>query len=126
MSTWTATALALLAIDGAAGLQAVCRGSAVRRLVGASLLSAAAGALLLLLPQVHDRPFYQDLALALAVLAPAGALVLACLAGRRRDENADRHGNRPENGPTAGTSGVGRLPASRVTGHRRTRPGEDR
>ncbi|MFB9579153.1 monovalent cation/H+ antiporter complex subunit F [Streptomyces yanii] len=62
----------------------------MRRLAGASLLSTVVGAVFLLLPQAYDRSSYQDLALMLAVLAPAGTLVFT------RFVAGQRHGTRPD------------------------------
>ncbi|MFH8839003.1 monovalent cation/H+ antiporter complex subunit F [Streptomyces sp. NPDC017868] len=75
MNAWAAAALVLLAVPAPACLWVAARGSAVRRLVGASLFSGVAGAVFLVLPQAYDRSSYQDLALMLGVLAPAGTLV---------------------------------------------------
>ncbi|MFJ7280182.1 monovalent cation/H+ antiporter complex subunit F [Kitasatospora sp. NPDC098663] len=75
MNAWAVAALVLLAAPVPSCLWVVARASAVRRLAGASLLSTVVGALFLLLPQAYDRSSYQDLALMLAVLAPAGTLV---------------------------------------------------
>ncbi|MFD4656852.1 monovalent cation/H+ antiporter complex subunit F [Kitasatospora sp. NPDC058444] len=96
MNAWTAAALVLLAIPAPTCLWVAARGSAVRRLIGASMLSTVAGAVFLLLPMAYDRSSYQDLALMLAVLAPAGTLVFArFVAGRPHD--ARPHGSTPEN-----------------------------
>lgn len=68
-------ALVLLAIATPACLWAArpaaarCAGCSVRR------CSSVAGTVFLVLPQAHDRSSYQDLALVLGVLAPAGTLV---------------------------------------------------
>ncbi|MFC0602474.1 monovalent cation/H+ antiporter complex subunit F [Streptomyces palmae] len=92
MNAWAAAALALLAVPVPACLWVVGHGTAVRRLAGASLLSTVVGAVFLLLPQAYGRPSYQDLALILAVLAPAGTLVFTrFLAGGHR-------GRRPTGG----------------------------
>ncbi|MFB7129347.1 MULTISPECIES: monovalent cation/H+ antiporter complex subunit F [Streptomycetaceae] len=96
MNAWTAAALVLLAIPAPTCLWVAARGTAVRRLLGASMLSTVAGAVFLLLPMAYDRSSYQDLALMLAVLAPAGTLVFArFVAGRRHD--AHPYGSTPEN-----------------------------
>ncbi|MFE7597828.1 monovalent cation/H+ antiporter complex subunit F [Streptomyces sp. NPDC057494] len=75
MNAWAAAALVLLAVPAPACLWVAARGSAVHRLVGASLLSSVAGAVFLLLPPAYERSSYQDLALVLGVLSPAGTLV---------------------------------------------------
>jgi multisubunit Na+/H+ antiporter MnhF subunit len=86
VNAWTAAALILLAAPAPACLWVAARGTAVRRLIGASLFSTVVGAVFLLLPQAYDRSSYQDLALMLAVLAPAGALVFTrFVAGHQRD-----------------------------------------
>ncbi|MFD0526717.1 monovalent cation/H(+) antiporter subunit G [Kitasatospora arboriphila] len=72
MSAWTAAALVLLAVDVPACVWALSRGGTVGRLIGFCLLSSVVGAVFLLLPPAYDRPSYQDLALVLSVLAPAG------------------------------------------------------
>lgn len=77
MNAWTAAALVLLAGAGPACLWVAASGSPVRRLVALSSLSTVVGAVFLVLPQGYDRSSYQDLALVLAVLAPAGTLVFA-------------------------------------------------
>lgn len=87
MNVWAGTTSVLLAGPVTACLWTVSRGSTVNRLAGASLLSTVVGAVLLLLPQVYDRSSYQDLALMLAVLAPAGTLVFTRFtAGRQHDD----------------------------------------
>ncbi|MFE2583138.1 monovalent cation/H+ antiporter complex subunit F [Streptomyces sp. NPDC059378] len=86
MNAWTAAALVLLAVAAPVCLWVAACGTAMRRLVGASLLSTVVGAVFLLLPQAYDRSSYQDLALTLAVLAPAGTLVFTrFVAGRQHD-----------------------------------------
>lgn len=85
MNAWAAAALVLLVGVVPACLWVVARGTAVR-LAGASLLSTVVGAVFLLLPEAYDRSSYQDLALMLAVLAPAGTLVFTrFVAGRQHD-----------------------------------------
>ncbi|BBA95548.1 hypothetical protein RVR_448 [Actinacidiphila reveromycinica] len=75
MNAWTLAALVLLAGAGPACLWGAAAGSAVRRLLALSLLSTVVGAVFLVLPQGYGRSSYQDLALVLAVLSPAGTLV---------------------------------------------------
>ncbi|WP_052498932.1 MrpF/PhaF family protein [Streptomyces vietnamensis] len=86
MNAWAVAALVLLAVPAPACLWVAARGSAVHRLVGASLLSSVTGAVFLLLPQAYDRSSYQDLALVLGVLAPAGALVFTRFVSGRHHE----------------------------------------
>ncbi|GAB7184388.1 hypothetical protein ATKI12_4219 [Kitasatospora sp. Ki12] len=95
MNAWAAASLVLLAGAAPACLWVVARGLTIRRLVGASLLSTVVGAVFLLLPMAYERSSYQDLALVLAVLAPAGTLVFTrFVAGQRHD--AHPHGSTPE------------------------------
>lgn len=90
MNAWTAAALVLLAGAGPLCLWGAARGSEVRRLASVSLLSTVVGAVFLALPQGYGRSSYQDLALVLAVLAPAGTLVFTrFVAGRPHDLAAD-------------------------------------
>ncbi|MEE6270361.1 monovalent cation/H+ antiporter complex subunit F [Streptomyces diastatochromogenes] len=89
MNAWTAAALILLTVPTPGCLWVAARGSAVRRLIGASLLSGVVGAVFLLLPQVYGRSSYQDLALMLAVLAPAGTLVFTRFVSGQRHEMRD-------------------------------------
>ncbi|MCU7826733.1 MrpF/PhaF family protein [Kitasatospora sp. DSM 101779] len=102
MSAWTAAAVVLLAADVPACLWAVSRGSAVARLIGLSLLSSVLGAVFLLLPQAYDRSSYQDLALVLGVLAPAGALVFTRFVVGRGDEPEHDPEHDPETTTTDG------------------------
>ncbi|MFF9125371.1 monovalent cation/H+ antiporter complex subunit F [Streptomyces sp. NPDC014889] len=94
MNAWTAAALVLLAVPVPAYLWVVSRGTAIRRLAGAALLPTTVGAVFLLLPQAYDRPAYQDLALMLAVLAPAGTLVFTRFVAGRRHETRPAHDSR--------------------------------
>ncbi|WP_431683176.1 monovalent cation/H+ antiporter complex subunit F [Kitasatospora sp. KL5] len=90
MNAWTAAALVLLVAAVPACGWVVSRGTTVRRLAGACLLSTVTGAVFLLLPQAYSRSSYQDLALVLAVLAPAGSLVFTrFVAGRSEDRDRD-------------------------------------
>lgn len=85
MNAWGAAALVLLAAAAPVCLWVVARGSAVRRLTGVCLLSSVAGGVFLLLPQAYQRSSYEDLALMLAVLSPAGTLVFTrFVAGQSR------------------------------------------
>ncbi len=86
MNAWTSAALVLLAVAAPLCLLGAVRGSEMRRLTAVSLLSPVVGAVFLLLPQGYQRSAYQDLALVLAVLAPAGTLVFTrFLAGQPRE-----------------------------------------
>ncbi|MFF4759356.1 monovalent cation/H+ antiporter complex subunit F [Streptomyces sp. NPDC001292] len=96
MNAWTAAALILLAATVPPYLWMVARGTAVRRLAGAALLSTTVGAVFLLLPQGYGRPAYQDLALMLAVLAPAGTLVFTRFVAGRRHETHPTHDSSTE------------------------------
>ncbi|MFD4610398.1 MrpF/PhaF family protein [Streptomyces sp. NPDC058451] len=96
MNAWTAAALVLLAAPVPAYLWVVAHGTAVRRLAGASLLSTVVGAVFLLLPQGYGRSAYQDLALVLAVLAPAGTLVFTRFVAGRRHEARPPHDSTTE------------------------------
>ncbi|MEU9044268.1 MULTISPECIES: MrpF/PhaF family protein [unclassified Kitasatospora] len=75
MNAWAAAALVLLVAAVPVCLWVAARGSAVHRLAGMCLLSTVVGGVFLLLPQAYRRSSYQDLALVLAVLSPAGTLV---------------------------------------------------
>ncbi|MEU7384571.1 MULTISPECIES: MrpF/PhaF family protein [unclassified Streptomyces] len=94
MNAWTAAALVLLAATVPPYLWVVARGTAVRRLAGVSLLSTTVGAVFLVLPQAYHRPAYQDLALVLAVLAPAGTLVFTRFVAGSRHETRPTHDSR--------------------------------
>ncbi|PBC70457.1 multisubunit Na+/H+ antiporter MnhF subunit [Streptomyces sp. TLI_235] len=87
MNAWTAAALVLLAADVPACVWALSRGGTVGRLIGLCLLSSVVGAVFLLLREAYDRPSCQDLALVLAVLAPAGTLVFTRFVTGRGDEH---------------------------------------
>ncbi|MER6301704.1 monovalent cation/H+ antiporter complex subunit F [Kitasatospora sp. NPDC001539] len=85
MNAWLLTA-ALLAV-GAIGpcLLLGLRGAAEQRLAALNLAATVTAVVLLLLAQGFSRSSYTDLALDLAVLAPAGTLVFTrFLAGRER------------------------------------------
>ncbi|MEE4546899.1 MrpF/PhaF family protein [Streptomyces sp. V4-01] len=92
MNAWTAAALVLLAGAAPLCLWGAAHGREVRRLAAVSLLSTVVGAVFLVLPQGYGRSSYQDLALVLAVLAPAGTLVFTrFVAGRPHDAGTDAH-----------------------------------
>lgn len=97
MNAWTAAALVLLAGAVPPCLWGAARGSPVRRLAAVSLLSTVMGGVFLVLPQGYGRSSYQDLALMLAVLAPAGTLVFTrFVAGREHGgpSGGEEHDNR--------------------------------
>ncbi|MEU9303566.1 MrpF/PhaF family protein [Streptomyces sp. NPDC048269] len=83
MNAWSAAALVLLVAAFPACMWASARGSAVHRLAGVCLAGTVTGALFLVLPEAYDRSSYQDLALVLAVLSPAGVLVFTRFVGGR-------------------------------------------
>ncbi|MFF2950425.1 monovalent cation/H+ antiporter complex subunit F [Kitasatospora sp. NPDC057965] len=85
MNAWL-TAAVVLAVGGITpGLMLGLRGDMPRRLAGLNLAGTATSVALLLLSQGFNRPSYADLALDLAVLAPAGTLVFTrFLAGEER------------------------------------------
>ncbi|MFF4381680.1 monovalent cation/H+ antiporter complex subunit F [Kitasatospora sp. NPDC001547] len=85
MNAWLLAA-AVLAVGGIAPcLLLGLSGEARRRLAGLNLAALVTAVVLLLLAQGFGRPSYTDLALDLAVLAPAGTLVFTrFLAGEER------------------------------------------
>ncbi|MBO1417116.1 monovalent cation/H+ antiporter complex subunit F [Streptomyces sp. FH025] len=85
MNAWLVTA-AVLGVGGIGPcLLLGLRGSAQQRVAALSLAATATAVVLLLLTQGFGRTSYTDLALDLAVLAPAGTLVFTrFLAGRER------------------------------------------
>ncbi|WP_052442399.1 MrpF/PhaF family protein [Streptacidiphilus neutrinimicus] len=97
MNAWLLVAL-LLIVAGLTPCVAVAgRGESLHRLIGANLLSVVAVGVLLLLAQGLGRSAYVDVALVLAVLAPAGTLVFTrLLAPDEDDEDADEPGERGE------------------------------
>lgn len=103
MNAWTWAAVVLLAGAAPVCLWAAARGSAVHRLAGLSLLSTVTGAVFLVLPQGYSRPAYQDLALVLAVLSPAGTLVFTrFVAGPPQGPVRPRTGTGADTGPPHG------------------------
>jgi multisubunit Na+/H+ antiporter MnhF subunit len=97
VNAWLAAALVLLAGAAPLCVVGVASGRPVRRLAALTLLSTVVGAVLLVLPQGYDRPSYQDMALVLGVLAPAGTLVFTRFAAGP-DRPPDGHGNPGEPG----------------------------
>ncbi|MFH9347737.1 monovalent cation/H+ antiporter complex subunit F [Kitasatospora sp. NPDC017646] len=85
MNAWLLAA-AVLAVGGIGPcLLLGLRGSPQQRLAGLNLAATTASVVLLLLAQGFSRTSYTDLALDLAVLAPAGTLVFTrFLAGRQQ------------------------------------------
>ncbi|MGA5820321.1 monovalent cation/H+ antiporter complex subunit F [Kitasatospora sp. NPDC094028] len=85
MNAWLLAA-AVLATGGLGPCLLIgLRGEPHRRLAGLNLAATAGSAVLLLLAQGFSRTSYTDLALDLAVLAPAGTLVFTrFLAGNDR------------------------------------------
>lgn len=82
MNAWIVAACVLLPAGMGPCLWRACRGEAAQRLAGMSLASVVAVAVFLLAARGLHRTSYVDVALVLAVLAPAGTLVFArCLAG---------------------------------------------
>lgn len=93
MNAWLLVAL-LLMVAGLAPCVAVAgRGEPLRRLVGANLLSAVLVGVLLLLAQGLGRSAYVDVALVLAVLAPAGTLVFTRLLAHDDQEESTEQGS---------------------------------
>ncbi|KJS62020.1 monovalent cation/H+ antiporter complex subunit F [Streptomyces rubellomurinus] len=85
MNAWLLAAAFLAAGGLGPCLLVGLRGAPHARLAGLNLAAAAASAVLLLLAQGFSRTSYTDLALDLAVLAPAGTLVFTrFLAGDER------------------------------------------
>jgi multisubunit Na+/H+ antiporter MnhF subunit len=80
---WLLAACVLLPLGMGPCLWRACRGEPAERLAGMGLSGVVATAVLLVAARGLHRPAaYTDVALVLAVLAPAGTLVFArCLAG---------------------------------------------
>ncbi|WP_051944145.1 monovalent cation/H+ antiporter complex subunit F [Streptacidiphilus rugosus] len=92
MNAWTLAAAVLLVLGLGPCVVVATRGDPLRRLVGASLAGAVLVGVLLLLAKGFDRSAYVDVALVLAVLAPAGTLVFTRLLveeNRPGEENRD-------------------------------------
>ena len=79
MNAWLLAALVLLVLGLSPCLWMACRGLPAQRLAGANLATVLTAVLFLLLAQGFSRSSYVDLALVLAVLAPAGTLVFTRL-----------------------------------------------
>ncbi|RAG80567.1 hypothetical protein DN069_37405 [Streptacidiphilus pinicola] len=81
MNAWTLAAALLIVLGIGPCIAVAGRGDPLQRLVGASLASAVLVRVLLLLAQGFGRSSYVDVALVLAVLAPAGTLAFTRLLG---------------------------------------------
>jgi multisubunit Na+/H+ antiporter MnhF subunit len=79
VNAWLLAALVLVLCALGPCVWVACRGSAAERLAGANLAAVLTTVLFLLLAQGFARSSYVDLALVLAVLAPAGTLVFTRL-----------------------------------------------
>jgi multisubunit Na+/H+ antiporter MnhF subunit len=81
---WLWAALAMLVLPVVPALTVASRGTALDRLLGLELLSAALVLVFLVLAQGYARSSYLDVSLVLAVLSFTGALVYTRLLGARR------------------------------------------
>jgi multisubunit Na+/H+ antiporter MnhF subunit len=102
VNAWLTVAV-LLMVAGLVPCAAVAgRGDALRRLIGANLLSVVLVGVLLLLAQGLGRSAYVDVGLVLAVLAPAGTLVFTRLLapddGGGEPEDKEPHDGEPQHG----------------------------
>jgi multisubunit Na+/H+ antiporter MnhF subunit len=79
VNAWLLAALVLLPCALGPCVWVACRGPTAQRLAGANLATVLTTVMFLLLAQGFDRSSYVDLALVLAVLAPAGTLVFTRL-----------------------------------------------
>ncbi|MER7986751.1 monovalent cation/H+ antiporter complex subunit F [Streptomyces noursei] len=79
MNGWTAAATALFVFGAAPAGWATATGPAGRRVVAQNTVTTLVSLAVLLLAQGFARPAYQDPALVLAVLGPAGTLLYARL-----------------------------------------------
>jgi multisubunit Na+/H+ antiporter MnhF subunit len=79
VNAWLLAALVLVVLGLGPSAWVACRGPATQRLAGVNLASVLTAVLFLLLAQGFGRSSYVDLALVLAVLAPAGTLVFTRL-----------------------------------------------
>jgi multisubunit Na+/H+ antiporter MnhF subunit len=79
VNAWLLAALVLFPCGLGPCVWVACRGPATHRLAGANLATVLTTVLFLLLAQGFGRTSYVDLALVLAVLAPAGTLVFTRL-----------------------------------------------
>lgn len=83
MNAWLLTAAVLLTLGLPPCAWIVCRAAPQERVTGLSLATTLATVLFLLLAQGYGRTDYQDLALVLVVVGPAGTLVFTRLLGPR-------------------------------------------
>ncbi|WP_328917250.1 MULTISPECIES: monovalent cation/H+ antiporter complex subunit F [unclassified Streptomyces] len=82
MNAWIVVACVLLPCGAGPCVWRASRGEPGQRLAGTALLAVVAEAVFLLAARGLHRTSYVDVALVLAVLAPAGTLVFArCLSG---------------------------------------------
>lgn len=86
MNAWLIASLLLVALGLGPCLWVACRGEAARRLAGTNLAAVLTTVLFMLLAQGFTRSSYLDLALVLAVLAPAGTLVFTRLLAPSHEE----------------------------------------
>ncbi|WP_371614329.1 monovalent cation/H+ antiporter complex subunit F [Streptomyces sp. NBC_00454] len=94
MNAWLLAAVVVCSAGLAPCLWLAARGAAQYRLVGISLAGTLAAVVFLLLARGFHRDSYGDLALVLAVLAPAGTLVFTrFLAGEPVDAVRDTAGS---------------------------------
>jgi multicomponent Na+:H+ antiporter subunit F len=84
VNCWLWAALAMLVLPVVPALTVASRGTALDRLLGLELLSAALVLVFLVLAQGYARSSYLDVSLVLAVLSFTGALVYTRLLGGRR------------------------------------------
>ncbi|MYT27474.1 monovalent cation/H+ antiporter complex subunit F [Streptomyces sp. MspMP-M5] len=83
MNAWTAAATALLLCGAAPAGWGAATGPVGRRVIAQNAATTALALVVLLLAQGYARPAYQDPALVLAVLGPAGTLLYARLLADR-------------------------------------------
>ncbi|RKN40846.1 monovalent cation/H+ antiporter complex subunit F [Streptomyces hoynatensis] len=89
MNAWLLAVCLLLPAGLGACAWRACRGEPAQRLAGITLGGTLCVAVLMLTAQGLHRTSYQDLALVLALIGPAGTLVFArCLAGGEREEGS--------------------------------------
>lgn len=103
MNAWLQAAAVLLTVGLPPCAWVVCRATPQERVTGLNLAATLTTVLFLLLAQGYGRTDYQDLALVLAVVGPAGTLVFSRLLGPR---GRDALGPPPVHRPPT-TSGEG-------------------
>ncbi len=94
MSGWLIAAAVLMVGGLAPCLWATSHGPPQRRLIGLDLASTVTCLVLLLLSQGYGRSSYVDLALVLALIAPAGSLVFARFVAHDQPSAAAERGSR--------------------------------